>query len=564
MKVLAAQFAFYLRDPDARQNLRALARLLLAALAVVIAFTVLFHVIMVLEGQEHSWITGLYWTLTVMSTLGFGDITFTGDLGRVFSIVVLMTGIVLLLIVLPFAFIRFFYAPWLEARVRARAPRGVAADMSDHVVICELDPVGRALMTRLVERGLPYVVVESDVGVAAELHGDRVSVAAGEADDPAFLRRLGIDRARLVFANREDTVNTGIALTVHEVAPTVQVAAVTTRAASEDVLALSGATAVLPLKRWLGEHLANRVGGTHAGTNVVGQFRDLLVAEVPVRHTPLLRRTLREARLREITGISVVGLWERGRLVPATPDAVLAETTVAVVTGTRAQLDELDDLLMIYDANPNPVVVIGAGRVGRAAARALRKKDLSVNVVERDPTLASRVGAEFPMFEGDAAERELLEAAGLLVAPAVVLTTHDDPMNIYLASYCRHLNPDLRIVSRITLERNIESVHRAGADFALSYTALGVAAVWAYLVNRPLMVLGGDLDLVSLPVPEKLAGKTLAESGIGAKTGLSVLAIDTNGSVVTSPPATTVLPAGSEVVVLGDGAQRALFDAVFR
>jgi spermidine/putrescine transport system permease protein len=55
------------------------------------------------EGQDHSWLTGVYWTLTVMSTLGFGDITFTSDLGRLFSIVVLLSGIFMLLIVLPFA-----------------------------------------------------------------------------------------------------------------------------------------------------------------------------------------------------------------------------------------------------------------------------------------------------------------------------------------------------------------------------------------------------------------------------------------------------------------------------
>jgi voltage-gated potassium channel len=62
-----------------------------------------------------------------MSTLGFGDITFTSDIGRVFSVVVLVSGIILLLIVLPFAFIRFFYAPWLEAQIRLRAPRRVPA-----------------------------------------------------------------------------------------------------------------------------------------------------------------------------------------------------------------------------------------------------------------------------------------------------------------------------------------------------------------------------------------------------------------------------------------------------
>ena len=49
-----------------------------------VVYSVLFHVIMEMEGQRHSWLTGLYWTLTVMSTLGFGDITFTTDLGRLF------------------------------------------------------------------------------------------------------------------------------------------------------------------------------------------------------------------------------------------------------------------------------------------------------------------------------------------------------------------------------------------------------------------------------------------------------------------------------------------------
>ena len=86
----------------------------------------LFHVIKVrVEGEQHSWITGFYWTLVVMTTLGFGDITFTSDIGRLFSIVVLLSGVVLLLVMLPFMFISLFYAPWLEARVRLRAPREV-------------------------------------------------------------------------------------------------------------------------------------------------------------------------------------------------------------------------------------------------------------------------------------------------------------------------------------------------------------------------------------------------------------------------------------------------------
>ena len=114
-------------------------------------------------------------------------------------------------------------------------------------------------------------------------------------------------------------------------------------------------------------------------------------------------------------------------------------------------------------------------------------------------------------------------------------------MNIYLAAYCRRLNPEIRIVSRITYERNVEAVHRAGADFALSYTSLGVAAVVARLDERELSVIGGGFDLATLPLPRRLVGRTLAESEIGARTGLFVLAIQRDGHVVTNPPASTPL-----------------------
>ena len=95
----------------------------LVLIVMITLYSILFHFLMIFENRQFSWITGLYWTLTVMSTLGFGDITFTTDLGRLFSILVLLSGVVFLLTMLPFTFIQFFYLPWLEAQSKARAPR---------------------------------------------------------------------------------------------------------------------------------------------------------------------------------------------------------------------------------------------------------------------------------------------------------------------------------------------------------------------------------------------------------------------------------------------------------
>ena len=109
MKYLSSQFGFLFAAGETRANLTALAKYFAFLVAMIAVYAVLFHLIMgSVEGQQHSWITGFYWTLVVMTTLGFGDITFTSDIGRLFSMIVLVSGVVFLLVMLPFLFIRLF------------------------------------------------------------------------------------------------------------------------------------------------------------------------------------------------------------------------------------------------------------------------------------------------------------------------------------------------------------------------------------------------------------------------------------------------------------------------
>src|SRR5687767_4648101 len=202
MKFLLSQLAFLTSEPEARANLGALAKYFAFLIALVAVYAVLFHVIKLqVEGEPHSWVTGVYWTLVVMTTLGFGDITFTSDIGRVFCIVVLLSGVVFLLVMLPFLFIRLFYAPWLEARVRLRAPREMPASTYGHVIIAEYDPIAEGLIERLVAEHIPYVVIEPDPGRAGQLYGDRITVLAGENDNRVTYERAAAPAARMVLAN---------------------------------------------------------------------------------------------------------------------------------------------------------------------------------------------------------------------------------------------------------------------------------------------------------------------------------------------------------------------------
>jgi Trk K+ transport system NAD-binding subunit len=527
-------------------------------------FAVIFHLIMVgVEGQQHSWITGFYWTLVVMTTLGFGDITFTTDIGRLFSIVVLISGVVFLLVMLPFLFIRLFYAPWLEARVQLRAPREVPRGTTGHVILIEYDAIAISLIERLRAAGIPYFIVEPNPTKAAQMVRENISVIAGENDGRLTYERLRTPHACLVVANCEDTVNTNVTLTVREVAPDVNIVAIVEEEDSIDILHLSGATSVVPLKQRLGESLANRADVGRAEAHIIGSFRGVEIAELPAHDTFLAGIPVRESRLRERVGLSVVGLWERGKLQPAFPDTPIRRDSVVVVAGNVAQVAALNALLKT-DGSVAPVLVIGAGKVGQAAALSLKRKGVPVNVLDRDAkaldALRPNVDA---IFEGDASDRDTITRAGIHRVASVLLTTNDDAMNIYLAVYCRKLNPALRIVSRITHERNVEAIHRAGADFVLSYTTLGVEEIMTLVSGDSAVMLGEGVRLFDVPVPRALAGLRLSETGIGSRTGLSVVAMGAGQELNTQLTSETVLPVNGTLLMLGIASQRQRFTGEF-
>jgi Trk K+ transport system NAD-binding subunit len=560
-----------LSQKQMQKNVRALSRYLVVLGVMIAVYSVLFHALMLYEDRYHSWLTGLYWTLTVMTTLGFGDITFHSDPGRAFTIVVLLSGVVLLLIVLPYAFIRHFYAPWLEAQMRVKAPRKVEDDVHDHVIFGRIDDLAIAVIPRLELLGIPYVALEPDPVRALSATDEGYSIVLGERDARETYEAVRVQKARMLIANLDDRSNTNLTLTAREVCTKAPIVAFADDKDAVDVLKLSGASHVLALKHRLGEYLAARVtlGDVHA--EVVGNYHDLLIAEVPILGTQFVGKTIAETGFRELTGLSIVAHWERGRMRTARADAVLTDHSIAVIAGTRAQIDGLNRALRISGnsasvppTNDHPVVVIGGGKVGRAAARALRKRGITVHIVEENASLkpmlseiASRV------IIGNASDLNVITEAGITHAPSVLLSTHDDATNIYLAVYCRKLNPDCRIISRIVSDRNLESMHRAGADFVLGESALGAKFVMSVLQGREIIVLGEDVDVFLVPATASLTGRTLGESAIGARTGLAVIAIQHGEDMISTPPPQATITEGSSLVMLGTQAQRRDFFDLF-
>ncbi len=97
----------------------------------------------------------------------------------------------------------------------------------------------------------------------------------------------------------------------------------------------------------------------------------------------------------------------------------------------------------------------------------------------------------------------------------------------------------------------------------LSYSTLGAEAVFSVLQGHEPVILGEGVDMFTVDLPPSLQGKTLVETGIGSRTGLSVVAVSQNGQLVTRLQSSMRLEPGAELIMLGGVRQRQAFADAF-
>lgn len=545
---------------ERRRRLKTVLTLSAIFLVMVATFSTVFHELMEREERFFSWPTSVYWTLTTMTTLGFGDITFESDAGRIFSVVVLLSGSTFLLVVLPFVFIQFVFVPWMNERDLRRAPRRLDSSIAGHMILTSIGPVEDELIEKADQADVPYVVIVEDVDQAVRLHDEGRHVMVGALDDPLTYRNARVTEAALVVATQNDQTNTNIAFTVREIAPDVEIVTSANSPAAVDILEIAGADRVVQLGEVLGAAMAARTFGLGGHSHVIGSFAGLKIAEAGAIGTDLVDRTLAETRLRERFGVGIIGVWDRGDFEIATADTRLGDSSMLLLAGTTEQLATFDTAFTTDSPTANKAVIIGGGRVGRSVGTAFAAQGIEFAIVEQ---LEERRRDGVRYVIGDAADRPVLEAAGIQEAGAVLITTHDDNVNVYLTRYCRGLRPDARIVSRARSDRNVSTLYRAGADAVLSYAGTGSAVIWNHFRGDETLLVAQGLNIFRTPIPRELAGTTLAESHVHRRTQCNVVAVEIDGMIEGNPDAHATLPANGELILVGTDLAEAKFSEVF-
>jgi len=117
------------------------------------------------------------------------------------------------------------------------------------------------------------------------------------------------------------------------------------------------------------------------------------------------------------------------------------------------------------------IIICGYGRVGQNIARFLEQEGFEFVALDLDP-LRVREAQEAGdrVHYGDSTRHEILEAAGLSRARAVVVTYHAVPVTLKVLAHIRRLRPDMPVLVRTRDDSDLERLLDAGATEVIPET----------------------------------------------------------------------------------------------
>ena len=206
------------------------------------------------------------------------------------------------------------------------------------------------------------------------------------------------------------------------------------------------------------------------------------------------------------------------------------------------------------------VVVVGLGNVGTRVMHSLVDLGVPVVVVDRDENARGALAARergVPFIVGDASNVEILRAASVDTARALIVVSTDDQANLEAALESRALKPDLRVILRLFDGRFADRVQRAfGITASRSVSYLAAPAFAAALLEREVIgtipVDRRVLLLAEVPVcaGSQLDGRPVAAAQEVGEVRILAVTTDEERQTVWAPPAGYVLRADDLLTVV--------------
>jgi len=307
----------------------------------------------------YMWIEGwrfldsLYMTIITLSTVGYGEVHNVGPGGRIFT--VLLIGIGILLITYTAGWVA---KEFLEGELRAILGRRKLGkqikSLQNHYIICGYGRIGKIICEEFVRRSIPLVVIESDAQAVKELDHSNILYLDFDATQEEALVEAGVHRAKgVISVVGSDPENVYICLTARSLNPQLFILSRAEDEATEARLLQAGANKVFTPYQIGGRRMAQAIVRPTVSDFLESTIHDLSfeinIEEITVGENSSLKNlSLVESGIRRDMDVIIIGIEQKdGAMIfnPSSQTKIMAGD-ILIAMGRIKDLDSLRELLL--------------------------------------------------------------------------------------------------------------------------------------------------------------------------------------------------------------------------
>ena len=302
--------------------------------------------------EDWRLLDALYMTVITISTVGYREINQVGDVGRVFTIILVAGGVGFTLYVAA-AIVQFM----VEGRIRIILGRRRLDQkinrLKNHYIVCGYGRIGRVICRNLRRKPLDVVAIEKSPDLIPVMDEDGILYVACDAADEASLIKAGITRAKgLVAALATDTDNVFLVLSARQLAPELTIIARASQEAVKSKLQAAGADSVeSPYEMGavsMAHHIIQPTVTNFLDLAFAHQRKDIKMEEIPVSESSkLVNVQLKDSGIRQIYNLIIIAIKKPDGNMLFNPsfEAVILPNDTVIAVGQLENLQKLEKIL---------------------------------------------------------------------------------------------------------------------------------------------------------------------------------------------------------------------------
>lgn len=317
------------------------------ALIFVVSFGTLGYTLI----EKWSLFDSLYMTIITLTTVGFEEIHALTKEGRIFTTVLILSGVGAMLYALSVGAKVIFEGEIRDIFGRKKLSKKIE-NMANHYIICGYGRMGKIVQKEMQQKRANYLVIEKSSEEISMMDRD-VPVVHGDSTNDSVLKESGVERAKgVVTVLSSDADNLYVVLSARGLNPKLKIVARASEEGAEQKLIRAGADRVISPYQIGGLRIAQTILKPAVVDFIEFATRsaniELQIEEVRVKEdSDIINKSLDECGIRRNLGIIIVAIKrESGEMIfNPTSTSIIKKGDTLIAMGEAKQLRALEELV---------------------------------------------------------------------------------------------------------------------------------------------------------------------------------------------------------------------------